>query len=600
MQPRLLNNRYALEQKVGEGGMARVYRGRDTRLNRTVAVKVLHPQYADDPGFLRRFQHEAQAAANLSHHGIVDIYDVGQDGDTHYIVMEYVDGYDLKSLINREAPLDIDRAVGIAEAAANGLEAAHRLGLIHRDIKPQNIMVGDDGQVRITDFGIAKSHLSTALTETGVTFGTADYIAPEQAQGQPATPPSDIYALGVVLFEMLTGRLPFSGENPVAVAMQHVSAPPPPLRRYNPAVPPQLEALVARALAKDPRERPQSAAEFARLLHDYRSLAAQETMIGPARSPRPTSQRPPVVARPTNGSTGPRQTIPPRPAMAKAPRQQGIGCGGFVLIGLILAGVLGLGLLFSSGVFDGLLGTGAGVVRLPTATPGPSPTATITATPGPSPTPSPTPAPTVTVPNLVGKTDADARKALLELGLVPITDAPRNDPQAREGDVIAQAVSAGSALEQGKLVTYTVSLGPELVAVPNVAQTRLDFARSTLERLRLKVDVIEEASTDVAEGFVIRQVPGSGARLQPGDAVQLIVSVGDKALMPRVVGLSEQEARTRIEQVGLFVSYAEQQGRDKLGELFDRVAPGTVVSCIPREGDWVPRGSGVNLGVRAP
>ncbi|MBC8074794.1 MAG: serine/threonine protein kinase, partial [Chloroflexales bacterium] len=228
MELKLLNNRYALEQKVGEGGMARVYRGRDTRLNRTVAVKVLHPQYADDPGFLRRFQHEAQAAANLSNHAIVDIYDVGQDGDTHYIVMEYVDGRDLKSLINREAPLDIDRAVGIAEAVANGLEAAHRLGLIHRDIKPQNIMVSADDQVRITDFGIAKSHLSTALTETGVTFGTADYIAPEQAQGHPATPPSDIYALGVVLYEMLTGRLPFGGESPVGVAMQHVSAPPPP------------------------------------------------------------------------------------------------------------------------------------------------------------------------------------------------------------------------------------------------------------------------------------------------------------------------------------------------------------------------------------
>jgi serine/threonine protein kinase/beta-lactam-binding protein with PASTA domain len=600
MQPRLLNNRYALDQKVGEGGMARVYRGRDARLNRTVAVKVLHPQYADDPGFLRRFQHEAQAAANLSHPAIVDVYDVGQDGDTHYIVMEYVDGRDLKSLINREAPLDIDRALGIAEAVANGLEAAHRLGLIHRDIKPQNIMVSVDGQVRITDFGIAKSHLSTALTETGVTFGTADYIAPEQAQGQPASPPSDIYALGVVLYEMLTGRLPFGGDNPVGVAMQHVSAPPPPLRRFNIAVSPQLEALVLRAMAKDPRERPQSAAEFAGLLHSYRSLAAQETMVGTARPPRP-GPRPPVT-RPTNGTTSPRSTLPPpRTTPAKAPRQQGIGCGGFVLVGLILVGVLGLGLLLTSGVLDGLIGTGGGVVTPPSATPGPSPTVTVTATPGPSPTPSPTPAPTVTVPNLVGQSEADALNTLVSLGLVPVADAPRNDPQVPEGVVLSQTVPAGSGLTQGQPVTYTLSLGPPLVSVPNLAQTRLSYARSTLAALGLGVDVIEEASPSVAEGFVIRQVPGGGVRLQPGDSVQLIVSVGDKVRMPRVVGLSEQEARARIDQAGgLFVSYVDVQGRDKLGDVFDQVAPGTVVSCIPTEGEWLARGTGVTLGVRAP
>src|SRR5262245_2715934 len=177
MQQKLLNNRYELERKIGEGGMARVYRGRDLRLNRHVAVKVLHSQYADDPAFVKRFQHEAQAAANLSHPNIVDVYDVGQDGDIHYIVMEYVDGKDLKALIYREAPLAVDRAIAIARSVALGLSAAHRMGLVHRDIKPQNIMVSPAGDVRITDFGIAKSHLSTALTETGVTFGTADYIA---------------------------------------------------------------------------------------------------------------------------------------------------------------------------------------------------------------------------------------------------------------------------------------------------------------------------------------------------------------------------------------------------------------------------------------
>ena len=199
MQQKILDNRYELEHKIGEGGMARVYVGRDLRLSRRVAVKVLQGQYVSDRDFLDRFRHEAQAAAILTHPNVVDVYDVGQDGDIHYIVMEYIDGTDLKAVINREAPLAIDKAISIAEAVARGLEAAHRVGLVHRDIKPQNIIVAPDGYVRITDFGIAKSHLSTALTETGVTFGTVDYISPEQAQGKPATSRSDVYALGVTL-----------------------------------------------------------------------------------------------------------------------------------------------------------------------------------------------------------------------------------------------------------------------------------------------------------------------------------------------------------------------------------------------------------------
>ncbi|MBC8077958.1 MAG: PASTA domain-containing protein, partial [Chloroflexales bacterium] len=214
---------------------------------------------------------------------------------------------------------------------------------------------------------------------------------------------------------------------------------------------------------------------------------------------------------------------------------------------------------------------------------------------------SPTPLPTVTVPNVVGQTDADARNTLLVAGLLPITDAPRNDALVPEGVVLAQTVLAGSTLAQGQPVTYTLSLGPALVRVPNLVETSLSYARQTLEALGLRADLIEEASASVDEGFVIRQVPGSSVRLQPGETVQLIVSVGDKVRMPRVVGLSEQAARERIDQAGgLFVSYVDVQGRDKLGDLFDKVEPGTVVSCIPIEGEWVSRGTGVNLGVREP
>jgi eukaryotic-like serine/threonine-protein kinase len=249
MQQKILNNRYELERKIGEGGMARVYIGRDMRLNRPVAIKIPHQQHTLDADFLNRFFHEAQAAAILQHPNIVDVYDVGQDGDIHYIVMEYVEGIDLKRLINREAPLPINQALHIGAQVARGLQAAHQAGMVHRDVKPQNIIVAPDNNVVITDFGIAKSARSTALTETGVVFGTADYISPEQAQGRTATASSDIYSVGVTLYEMLTGKLPFTGDTALAIAMKHVSDQPVPPRQINRAIPPQLEAIVLRCLA---------------------------------------------------------------------------------------------------------------------------------------------------------------------------------------------------------------------------------------------------------------------------------------------------------------------------------------------------------------
>ncbi|MBC8160243.1 MAG: serine/threonine protein kinase, partial [Roseiflexaceae bacterium] len=286
MQQKILNQRYELERKIGEGGMARVYLGRDLRLNRRVAVKVLHTQYTSDPQFLARFNHEAQAAAALRHPAIIDIYDVGQDGDIPYIVMEFVEGQDLKALIRLGGPLPLERAVQIAEQVADGLDAAHRAGLVHRDIKPQNIIIGENERVKITDFGIAKSALSTSATETGVVFGTADYLSPEQARGLPATHASDIYSLGISLYEMLTGKLPFTGDSAVAVAMQHVATTATPPSQLNPRIPPQLEAIVLSAIEKDAARRPASARAFAQQLRAYRQIGDQGTVVRPV-PPRP-------------------------------------------------------------------------------------------------------------------------------------------------------------------------------------------------------------------------------------------------------------------------------------------------------------------------
>jgi len=591
MQQKILNNRYELEQKIGEGGMARVYRGRDTRLNRHIAVKVLHSQYASDPVFLQRFHHEAQAAANLRHPNIVDIYDVGLDHDIHYIVMEYVEGSDLKALIAHSGPLPVDQAIQIAEAVAQGLSAAHRVGLVHRDIKPQNIIVGPGSQVKITDFGIAKSALSTAMTETGVTFGTADYISPEQARGQPATPRSDIYSLGVTLYEMLTGRLPFTGASSIAVAMQHVSEEPPPPRMYNPRIPPALEALVLRALSKDPDQRPATAQEFTRLLSGWRDAGEQPTVMRPV-APRPVP-RPAPRPVPTTTNTTNRMNLPQvRPAVvAQAPPEnRGLGFGGFVLALLLLAGVIGLVFVFVNGVFDNLFSFTTGAAPLP-----PQPTAIVEA-----PTEGPTTVPQATVPALANLTSEQARNLIQQAGLTPREDEPRFSDVISAGLVIDQFPLAGTAITSTSLVTYAVSLGPEAIPVPDVAGLRAADAQATLERAGFQVSVQEEPSQTMSEGFVIRSEPRSPARPPRGDTITIFVSIGDKVRMPDVTGLSEAEAKQRISAAGLVWVYSDYQGKDKLGDLFDKVAPGTVVSSIPRGNDLVKRGTDVNLGVRAP
>lgn len=620
MQPILLDNRYELEHKLGEGGMATVYRGRDQRLNRRVAIKVLHSHYAGDPDFLQRFEHEAQAAALLNHPNVVNVYDVGQDGTMHYIVMEYVEGTNLKTLINQSAPLPVDQAVTIAADIARGLAAAHKLGLIHRDIKPQNIMIETGGQVHITDFGIAKSNFSSTLTQTGITFGTADYISPEQARGERATPQSDIYALGVTLYEMLTGRLPFIAENAVAVAMQHVSAVPPSPRQFNPQVPAQLETLVLRTMSKNPVERPANAEEFARLLTNYRSIATQDTTFNPNLMQRPAPPRPinsaappppPVSAGSGSGggssssSTSGRMTVPPpRPAVARAPRQQGPGCGTFIVGTLLLAGVLGLVLLFSSGTFGALFASTGDPARAPRATPLPgTPTVTVTTTTTTTPTPTTSPTPTpelVTVPNIVGRTEVQARELLAQEDLTGVAGESRhsNEPP---GQVIEQSVPAGTQVEAGQSVTYVVSLGPNLVEVPDLTGVRLDFARQQAEQRGLSVNVVEQPSQQVSEGFVIRQDPRAGLRLQPGDTIALVVSIGDKVQVPELTGMSEDAAKARLAQTdGLSWIYTDLQNSPDLA----RYRPGDVVSMSNAQGnpiqagDWVPRGTQIVLGVR--
>src|SRR5436309_12424677 len=311
MQTEVLGERYKLQDPIGRGGMATIYRARDIRTDRIVAVKLLREAYSTDPKFVTRFQLEAKAASSLQHPNIVQVYDYGQTEGNYFIVMEMVEGTDLRRYLRARGILAVDRAIIIAHDVALGLGAAHRRGIVHRDVKPQNVLVGRDGSIKLTDFGIAsvyKDINAERLTTTGMTLGTVQYYAPEQAQGEIVSPAADVYALGIVMYEMLTGRPPFDGDTPVAVAMQHIQDPPIPPSQLNPNIPPALEEIILRSLEKVPEMRFHDGSSLARALETLGEAEMDEIVTVPT-TPSGERQLPFPVAPGTPGYS----QIPPRP-----------------------------------------------------------------------------------------------------------------------------------------------------------------------------------------------------------------------------------------------------------------------------------------------
>src|SRR5438876_6508542 len=299
MQIEVLGDRYQLQDPIGKGGMATIYRGRDRRMDRVVAVKVLREVYSTDQKFVKRFQQEAKAASALQHPNIVQVYDYGQTDGNYYIVMELVEGTDLRRYLRSRGVLDVDRAIIIAHDVALGLSAAHRRGIVHRDVKPQNVLVGRGGSIKLTDFGIAsvyKDINAERLTTTGMTLGTVQYYAPEQAQGEIVSPAADVYALGIVMYEMLTGHPPFDGDSPVAVAMQHIQDVPTPLSHLNPQIPPALEEIILRCLEKVPEMRYRDGSQLARALELLGDAEMDEQS--------PSTMTPGLIQAPGSGSSG--------------------------------------------------------------------------------------------------------------------------------------------------------------------------------------------------------------------------------------------------------------------------------------------------------
>lgn len=618
MDNRFFGGRYRLTEKIGSGGMADVYKAVDETLGRTVAVKVMHEKYANDPQFTARFRQEAQAAANLQSPYIVNIYDWGQEGNTYYIVMEYVRGTDLKSMIQSKPSLPSKQVADIGAQVCAALAVAHGYDIIHRDIKPHNIMVTPDGNVKVMDFGIARAG-NSSMTQTGSVLGTAHYVSPEQAQGRSLTNASDLYSLGVVLYEAACGRVPFDADSPVAVALKQVNEQPMRPTRINPNIDPGLERVIGRALAKDPRARYATAEDMRQDL--LRVVRGQEIPFGDSNAATTVI---PVVGGAADGMT----TVMPRidsptknytpnrgPEMQSIPEEKNRWWI-WVVIGVIalLAAVgiaWGLGLLGDSGVVipnvvgqtleqaqtnltdDGFkIGKQAEVFD-PTIPAGSvvdqSPTAGVQAPKGSSIDLIISKGPQLAeVPKLIGLTEDAARKAITDAGFVPDPLPAVYDEKVEAGVVVSQSPEEGEQLAQGSKITYTASRGVETAQVPNVIGQKSTDAKTALTDLGFKVTTIEEYSSTVAKGLVTAQNPGAGLVVGKGTKVTITVSKGAEIVnvtVPDVVGLTVNAATTTLKSLGFKVTYIYEPHSQN----------NTVLEQDPSDGASLPKGSTISL-----
>jgi len=596
----VFGRRYRATEKIGTGGMADVYKAVDETLGRTVAVKVMHARYAADPAFAARFRQEAQAAANLVSPNIVNMYDWGQDGDTYYIVMEYVRGTDLKSIIEQKGAIPGRKVADVGAQVCSALSVAHGYDIIHRDIKPHNIMVQPDGSVKVMDFGIARAGNST-MTQTGSVLGTAHYVSPEQAQGKPLTATSDLYSLGVVLYESATGELPFDADTPVAVALKQVNEMPRPASDVNPDIDPALEAVIMKALSKRPTDRYPSADEMRKdLLRVAQGLpvgaAAGAAMAAGAAGMDETAVMPAV-----GGPTTPYGQPNRRPAPKKKPIWPWIVLG----VLLVLAGLgaaWGMGLLgqrmtpvpdvsgrtaeeatkllndagFVLGTVTPVFSDNVDVGLVTKQTPSAGDEAKkgtavdLEISKG---------ADVAIVPSVIGMTETDAFKLLTEAGFSPQPLAQEFNKDVDAGKVFKQEPPAGEKVKKGTVVNYVVSRGAELVMVPSVTGKGQSNATAILKEAGFKVSTKTENSDTVKKGIVISQNP-TGGSVPKGSTVTITVSSGPAtAIVPDTIGSTEAEATAKLVAKGFKVNVVYEMHANT-GLVFDQSPKKDVVSPI--------------------
>jgi serine/threonine-protein kinase len=546
--------------------MAVVYRAQDTLLERLVAVKLLHPQFVGDPEFLERFRREARAAARLSHPNIVSIYDVGDDAGTPFIVMELVEGGNLKDRIRQAAPLPDAEIRSIGATLASTLDYAHRRGIIHRDVKPQNVLLGEDGRPRLTDFGIAQAMASSGLTRTGAVMGSVHYIAPELVRGRTALPQSDVYSLGVVLYEMATGRVPFQGETDLSVAVAHVEETAASPRALNPRLAPDLEATILRALAKAPDQRYASAADFANALRVPSTGAARSPAVVAGQTQRLPTQavqaRPSAVVQRRATTAMAASTIAPAPVARHTARPKPKRGASNGIVGLLVA--LAAVLVALGAGFYGLatLSRGGILPPDPTAQPTLQPTAPPKPVAVPTNTQAPTPQPTPTSQPQPSDTPEPPTPTPVPPTPSPLPPSPTPPP-----------------------ATPT----PRVVAVPQLRGKPLDQAQAALAQAGLTLTV-RGVNSNVDKNIVSDQSPDAGASVAPGATVALQVGTGSTAIPDVANQPRDQAVRT------LLNSSFHAVLRDRRDP---RIPAGSAIGTTPPAGTIQPRGAEIELDISA-
>ena len=560
----LFDGRYRIVRKLGAGGMANVYLAEDEDLGRRVAIKILNDRYANDDLFIERFRREAKSAAALSHPNIVSVYDRGEAEGTYYIAMEVIEGRSLKELIMTRGPLPIAQALAYTHEILDALRFAHRHGIIHRDIKPHNILIGE--RLKVTDFGIARAGASQ-MTEAGSIMGTAQYLSPEQARGAPVTASSDLYSAGIVLYEMLTGKVPFNGDSAIEIAMKHLNDPPKPPSKIRPEIPDELDAVVLRALSKNPEDRYQTAEEFSEDLHRVEAglplapetseaataLLAGAALVGhggstevlagtavttPGGPPPPTTRRPPPPYGPGYYDE------PPRKRRRWAP---------WLLVLLLLAAAGIAGWYVFSQIQDQLAANEP-----------------------------------VAVPNVEGLKEEAAVTLIENAGLDPEVQRAAN-PDAEKDRVFDQNPDPGTRIQKGDRVTLLVSTGPPKTSVPDVVGMNYGDAVQALNDVNLKATKHEVFSPKPV-GKVISQDPPAGEQVVEGTEIVLDVSRGAKQVaVPNVVGMSEDDAKATLEQAGFQVSSTSAPS--------DSTPEGIVSDQSPDGGTPATKGSTVTITV---
>ncbi|MSO88091.1 MAG: Stk1 family PASTA domain-containing Ser/Thr kinase [Acidimicrobiia bacterium] len=609
--PTIFNGRYELHRPLGRGGMAEVYLAADQLLDRPVAVKVLFSEFATDPAFVERFRREATAAANLSHPNIVGVYDWGEAEGTYFIVMEYVEGRSLSEILSAEGPLHPDRVADVGADVAAALGFAHRNGVVHRDVKPGNVLVTQSGQVKVADFGIARATTTAtddSLTQVGTVMGTATYFSPEQARGEPVDPRSDVYSLGCVLYELALGRPPFAGDSPVAIAYKQVHESPVPLRQINPELPEALQAIILKCLAKNPANRYPAAedlrADLRRFREGQRILA--EPVMATAAIPLVDADLPPESDEDDD-----------------EPRTSPLFIAGIVALLILLAGMLfllarelGVGPDNKSNVaqvevpnvIDETLERAQAILEAknlkvsivqevnPDKAEGivfdqdpefgkkvdEGTTVELKVSSGAEATP---------VPNVTGSQVDQARLLLTARGFTNIRETPTDDESAPTGEVVDQDPKPNSQVTADTEIVLFVSSGPAARPVPNVVGSTLAEASNLLGQAGFTVSQESEASATVAKGLVIRTSPAAGVSASKGATVTVVVSTGpDVVEVPFLLGLTQANATNALTTRGFKVILANKE-TPQVSEV------GTVLSQNPDPLTTAPPGSNVTISV---